>query len=101
MGAKFPLDDLRIATPCPADWGQMKGDERVRFCRSCDKHVYNISTLMPDEAIELLRRTEGRGGVRLYRRRNGTVIRADCPIGALAALNQRLKRLAKVAAAVL
>jgi len=26
------LSNLRIASPCPADWNKMAGDERVRHC---------------------------------------------------------------------
>jgi hypothetical protein len=101
MDAKSPLNDLRIATPCPADWSRMKGDEQVRFCQACNKHIYNLSSMTSGEAIALLQRTEGRACLRLYRRRDGTVITADCPLGVAAALKRRLKRLAKVAAAVL
>lgn len=40
-----PLDHLRIAAPCPADWDQMFSfeDERVRFCSQCNLNVYNLS----------------------------------------------------------
>jgi hypothetical protein len=26
------LNNLRIASQCPATWGAMQGDDRVRFC---------------------------------------------------------------------
>ena len=40
-----PLDHLKIAAPCPADWDQMFSfeDERVRFCSQCNLNVYNLS----------------------------------------------------------
>ena len=42
--AKLPiLDNIRVATPCSADWNAMTGDDRVRACGSCKKHVYNLS----------------------------------------------------------
>ena len=32
----------------------MVGDERVRACGSCDKHVYNLSAMTRDEAQALI-----------------------------------------------
>src|SRR3982750_1775133 len=98
MGSLSILDDLRIASPCPAAWSGMAGDDRVRFCGSCDRHVYNLSALSSDEALALLRETEGKLCLRIHRRRDGTVMTADCPVGVKAAAARRLRRLGKVAA---
>jgi hypothetical protein len=87
------LNDLRIASPCPATWDAMQGDERVRFCDSCSKHVYNISNLTAQAAVSLIRESEGRLCVRLYRRKDGTVLTADCPVGLRSAVRRRLIRL--------
>ena len=83
------LDDVRIASPCPAKWDDMIGDDRVRFCGQCTKNVYNLSALPRAEAEALLREGERRESeqgtgmcVRLYRRADGTVLTADCPDGA-------------------
>jgi hypothetical protein len=75
------LEDIRIATPCNADWQDMSGDDRVRFCGKCDKNVYNLSAMTRGEAEELVRQKEGRLCVRLYQRADGTVLSADCPVG--------------------
>ena len=88
------LNDLRIASPCPASWDAMRGDDRVRFCDSCSKHVYNVSGLTADAAVALVRESEGHLCVRLYRRKDGTVLTADCPVGLKSALRRRLIRLA-------
>ena len=90
------LDRLRIASPCPADWEQMTGDERVRFCDLCHLNVYDISQLTRNEAASLIANTEGRICARLYRRTDGTIITGDCPVG-LRALRQHT---AKAAAAI-
>ena len=37
------LIDLRIASPCPAEWSKMTGTDRVRHCSECDLKVYNFS----------------------------------------------------------
>ncbi len=75
------LDRISIASPCPANWQDMVGDDRVRFCGSCTKNVYNISELTSEEAEKLLSTHEGNVCVRLFRRRDGSVITADCPVG--------------------
>jgi len=84
MGALTILDDIRIASPCPASWDEMIGDDRTRFCSSCSKHVYNISALTAEEAAALIREREGRLCVQIHRRSDGTVLTADCPVGARA-----------------
>ena len=96
--AKFtsPLDRVRIAAPCPADWNQMYGDDRVRFCSQCNLNVYNLSGMRKEEAEALLASTEGRLCVRFYRRADGTVLTANCPTG-LQAIKRRVARAASAA----
>lgn len=95
------LSRMRIASPCPASWEAMEGDERVRFCRLCDLHVYDFSELTSAEAESLVARTEGRLCARLHRRADGTVLTKDCPTG-LRAARRRVGRAAGAAfAAVL
>jgi len=36
------LEEVRIPTPCHADWDRMAGDNRSRFCDSCAKHVHDL-----------------------------------------------------------
>jgi hypothetical protein len=86
------LDHLRVASPCPANWDQMSGDDRVRFCDLCNLHVYNIARLTRREAEALMAKTEGRICARLYRRADGTVITKDCPVG-LRAIRRRAARI--------
>jgi len=75
------LEDIRIATPCSADWDEMSGDARVRFCGKCEKNVYNLSAMTREEGEALVKEKEGRLCVRLYQRKDGTVITNDCPVG--------------------
>jgi hypothetical protein len=80
--AKLPiLDNIRVATPCHADWARMTGDERARLCHRCDKHVYNISNLTRDEAEALVIAKEGQLCVRYFQRSDGTILLADCEVG--------------------
>jgi hypothetical protein len=71
--AKFtnPLANVRVASPCPANWDEMVGDERKRFCGQCKLNVYNLSGMPRDEAENLLLNAEGRLCVRFYRRTDG------------------------------
>jgi hypothetical protein len=75
------LENVRIGTPCNARWSAMEGDARVRFCGECGKNVYNLSALPRAEAERLLEEREGRICIRLYKRADGTVMTADCPVG--------------------
>lgn len=86
-----PLDEVRIAAPCPADWGKMVGDERVRFCGSCNLHVYNLSGMTRREAESLVTSNEGRLCVRFHRRADGTILTRNCPVG-LSAVRRRVAR---------
>ncbi|GJQ30058.1 MAG: hypothetical protein HBSAPP03_19420 [Phycisphaerae bacterium] len=79
----------------------MDGDDRVRRCGQCDKYVYNVTAMTRDEAERLIVAREGRACLRLYRRADGTVLTADCPVG-LARVRARAARLAlRTVAAVL
>jgi hypothetical protein len=78
----------------------MSGDDRARFCADCKLHVYNLSAMSREEALDLISRTEGRLCIRLYRRPDGTVLTRDCPVG-LRAVRLRTARAARrVAAAI-
>ena len=83
MTTRLPvvLENLRIATPCQADWSEMAGDDRVRFCGRCEKNVYNLSAMTREAGEALVREKEGRVCVRLYQRSDGTVLTSDCPVG--------------------
>jgi len=80
--AKLPvLPNIRVATPCTADWNKMTGDERIRACADCNKNVYNISEMTREEAEALILGKEGRLCVRYYQRKDGTILLKDCAIG--------------------
>lgn len=92
------MDDIRMASPCSAGWDTMEGDDRARFCGTCAKHVYNVLGLHRDEVDALLERTEGRACVRgRRRRRDGTLLLGDCPVG-LRGVRDRGRKVAAVLA---
>src|SRR5262245_42990031 len=75
------LDQITVAAPCPVSWDAMRGDDRVRYCGRCRQDVYNLSEMTAEEAVQLIEATQGRLCVQLFRRRDGTLITADCPVG--------------------
>lgn len=84
-----PLDNVKIASPCSANWDEMLGNERKRFCGECKLNVYNLSGMTKYDAENLLFASEGRVCVRYFRRSDGTILTADCPVG-WAAVKHRL-----------
>jgi len=92
-----PLDHIKIASPCSADWNEMRGDDRKRFCSLCELNVYNLSEMTKREAEDLVFQMEGKMCVKFYKRADGTVITQDCPVG-LAKIKQKISRIATAAA---
>jgi hypothetical protein len=76
-----PLNNIKIASPCQADWREMYGDDRRRFCGDCKLNVYNLSGMTRDAAETLIMNAEGRLCVRFYKRADGSIITQDCPVG--------------------
>jgi hypothetical protein len=76
-----PLDGVKIASPCDANWNEMRGNERKKYCAMCKLNVYNLSEMTQTEAENFLINSEGRICLRVFRRADGTVITQDCPVG--------------------
>ncbi|MGC4042860.1 MAG: hypothetical protein QM758_03575 [Armatimonas sp.] len=93
------LNKVKVASPCSADWNAMEGDDQARFCGQCKKNVYNLSAMTEKEAAELVRNTEGRLCVRYYRRADGTMLTADCPVGAEVKKRRTVRNLTVLATA--
>lgn len=96
------LNKIKIASPCQMNWNDMlrEADEngrsdRTRFCQTCSKNVYNISAMAKEEAEQFLTEVQGKVCVRLYRRRDGTIITDDCPVG-LKRIRYQLRRLSAI-----
>lgn len=81
MTNRQQVDGIQVASPCSMEWRQMQGDDRVRFCSACSLHVYNLSAMDVEEAAQLISEQSSGLCVRLYRRRDGTVLTRDCPVG--------------------
>lgn len=93
------LNNIKIASPCEADWDSMFGNERKRFCGQCKLNVYNLSGMSRAEAEALLEQSEGRLCVRYFRRADGTILTEDCPVG-WAKVKKRVSAFATAAFAI-
>jgi hypothetical protein len=85
------ITNIRVASPCSADWNKMPGDDRIRHCEACNLNVYNLSAFTEHEIRELLLKREGRLCGRVYQRSDGTVMAQNCPIG-LRTITRRISR---------
>jgi hypothetical protein len=75
------LAQVSIPTPCPMEWADMKGDDRVRYCATCSKHVYDISAMPAVDAANFIQSHKGELCVQFYRRPDGTIVTAKCSSG--------------------
>jgi hypothetical protein len=96
-----PLDSIKVAAPCTADWEQMKGSDEERFCGQCHLHVYNISSMTRAEALRIIQNREDRLCIKFYRRRDGTIMTSNCPKGLRAVKRRIVKLPAALLAAIL
>ena len=94
------LENIRIASPCSADWEKMPGDNRIRHCDACNLNVYNLAAFTEAEIRELVANRKGRLCGRIYQRRDGTVLTQNCPVG-MRAMARRVSRIAGAVFAVL
>lgn len=92
------LDQIKIASPCSADWGAMTGTDQARFCGQCRKNVYNLSAMTLEEAQRVVAEHEGHLCVRFYTRADGTMLTRDCPVGLRAVRYRRIKKFSYAAA---
>jgi hypothetical protein len=76
------VNGIEVAAPCDQKWEDMRGDDRVRHCDACALNVYDLRGLKAEQIQALFVESEGRRVCgRVFRRRDGTVITADCPVG--------------------
>jgi TonB family protein len=96
-----PLEKIKVAAPCNAEWRWMYGNDRVRFCGQCSQNVYNLSAMTHEQAEDLILKTEGRLCVRFYRRADGTILTRNCPVGLQAVKDKFTRTRTHIIAAIL
>jgi hypothetical protein len=91
------LAKVRLATPCNMKWEDMKGDEHVRFCAECKKHVYELSNIGRAEAEKIIAEHEGQLCGQVWQRADGTILAGDCSVGRVSRRNTAIKAFAACA----
>ncbi|MFT3694257.1 MAG: hypothetical protein QM831_14015 [Kofleriaceae bacterium] len=96
--AKLPiLDNIKIASPCRADWADMIGDDRSRHCHTCDKQVFDLSEMTREQAEALIVEKNGKLCVKYFQRHDGRIMTADCRQGLIAARKLKVVAVASLA----
>lgn len=73
-GALPRLTALEIRSPCSESWAAMLGSDQLRLCQHCNKHVHNLSAMVPAEAEALLASKPADLCVRVETSANGSVL---------------------------
>lgn len=73
MKKKSLLDSIDVPKPCDKSWDEMIGDDVSRFCRHCEKDIYNISAMTRKEAKKLLFQSKERVCIRMERETDGRI----------------------------
>ncbi|HEY1556368.1 MAG TPA: hypothetical protein VGF94_16150 [Kofleriaceae bacterium] len=71
------MEQLRVASPCAAEWDAMTGNTETRHCSHCNQNVYNLSALTRAQAEELIRSRGARLCTRYLHRADGTMLLRD------------------------
>ena len=73
------MQKIGISEPCDVDWSEMTGVEVCKFCRTCDKSVYNFSAMTVVQAQKVLQKEED-PCVRFRRNNKGEIhFRSEAP----------------------
>jgi hypothetical protein len=93
------LAPLEVASPCDRGWDDLArtGNDRVRACGGCRRHVYDAAGATAGEIDQLILATDGHACVRYFQRGDGTILAGDCPVGRRRA---RLRRAVMASVAV-
>lgn len=73
MKKKNFLDSVDVLVPCDKSWDEMIGGDVSRFCKHCEKDIYNISAMTRQEAKKLLFQSKERVCIRMEREPNGKI----------------------------
>ena len=75
--SRLELKIIRVAAPCEKAWEQMAGDDKIRFCDHCQKHVHNLSAMNLNEAHRLTCQAAGSVCVLFEKSPDGRVLTLD------------------------
>lgn len=90
MKKRSVLNSIAVKTPCTQDWDLMYGNDEVRFCEHCVKHVHDLSAMTRRDAEKLVARAKGSICVRYVRRPDGKIQTASDKLYQISARASRL-----------
>lgn len=77
------IANARVASPCHEPFEAMSGEGAIRSCARCDQEVFDLAQMTLGQAEALVASRQGGSTcVRLHKRRDGTMMFADCAVGA-------------------
>lgn len=80
-----------IASPCHETFEAMVGDGAIRSCARCDQEVFDLAQMTLGQAEALIVSRSGASTcVRLRKRPDGTMMFADCEVGARGVRTRRV-----------
>ncbi len=94
------LDRVYTAAPCSMTWESMSGNDRVRTCHGCEHSVWNLSDMSTKEAESFLQKNGVSHCTIFYRRKDGTIMTDNCPVG-LRGLRNQYRQYMHIAAGIL
>jgi len=77
---KSKLDQLKVITPCSANWEQMNGSDQKRFCSECSKHVFDFSQMTRQQIEAVTSIHQGNLCARITRREDGSMVMLNAPL---------------------
>jgi hypothetical protein len=88
-----------IKSPCEVSWTSMAGDDRTRFCGTCQKHVFNLSEMTAAE-VDVLFAGSPDLCVRAMTTESGALVTKPCAEPAQTPASRRFRWLGVGAGAV-
>lgn len=68
------LDQISVPVPCPMSWSAMEGDDKVRFCGECNRHVWNFFEMTDEEILRVLRENPARVCAQIVKNAEGVLV---------------------------
>ncbi len=71
------LDQVMVPNPCPMSWDAMDGDDRVRLCSQCNRHVWNFFEMTDEEIWQVRRENPDRLCAKIMKTADGQLLTKD------------------------
>lgn len=79
MKKKDKFAQLQVTAPCTANWEEMSGNHKKRFCAECDKHVFDFAQMTARQVKAVVEAHQGNLCARLTRLPDGSLLTLETP----------------------